>query len=112
MIVGPQRRDVPTLVRAGDIVMHEKPDPRRVRSLIAAYRRGDVVEPISIGHEMKDHWAIGPLGMVRTGYGHFLADGHHRLAAFLSVYGPDALIPALMRFPQTDINTEFAVPTL
>lgn len=92
-------QEVRAWVRAGDIVMHDTPRAARVRDLVAAYRNGEEVPPIRIGSEKREHWKTGPRGMERSGHGYFLADGHHRLAAFIEVFGLDAEIDVLMRCP-------------
>lgn len=92
-------QSVLTRVRAGDVVMHETPRPRLVAKLAKAYRTGEVVPPIEIGHEKVDHWSSGPRGMEKAGHGYFLADGHHRLAAFIRVFGEETEFEVLMRVP-------------
>ncbi|AQH05959.1 hypothetical protein A9R05_44200 (plasmid) [Burkholderia sp. KK1] len=92
-------REVRTKVRAGDIVMHETPRAARVRDLVTAYQNEEEIPPIRIGSEKRAHWKTGPRGMEESGHGYFLADGHHRLAAFIEVFGLDAQIDVLMRRP-------------
>lgn len=81
-------------VRVGDIIPHETPDNERVRTLVAHLRSGGTLPPLDINRVWKEHWKQGPGGMVSTGFGYGLWDGHHRLEAYKIVFGNDYMAPA------------------
>lgn len=86
-----------TQVRASDIVMHETPSPRRISKMVKALLAGAQLPPIEVSAEVGDVRLMGPQGMYVAGHGHFLLDGHHRLAARCLVYGKDVMVTVVQR---------------
>lgn len=79
-------------VRISDIVPHETPNPRAVAKIAKAIKAGEVIPPIIIDRNACKHWTQGPEGMVFTGYGYGLLDGHHRLEAYKQVFGVNHIL--------------------
>lgn len=89
------------LIFPHQIIRHEKPSWQTVHAIAAAMLAGEKMPPIEVDPRFCEHWRQGPTGMVSTGIGHGLIDGHHRLAAHVKVFGKNT--PIRVRFFGKDL---------